>query len=68
MAHFLTVVLVDPAEAAPADVAERLLRPYFAPDLADAPGAKCDSRPGLRLRVRAAGSSPRRLSWVCHWK
>ncbi len=42
MAHFLTVVLVDPAEARPAQAAESLMRPYFAPDLADAPDAKCD--------------------------
>jgi hypothetical protein len=41
MAHFLTVVLVEPTEAAPADAGERLMRLYFAPDM-DGPDAKCD--------------------------
>jgi hypothetical protein len=47
MSHFLTVVLVDPDEAAPADTAKALMRPYFAPDLGGAPPeAKCD---GFRI-------------------
>jgi hypothetical protein len=53
MSHFLTVVLVDPKEAAPADAAKALMRPYFAPDLGDAPPeAKCD---GFRIGGQSDG-------------
>ena len=43
MAHFMTVVFVDPDSPAPAEAAESLMYPYFARDLADEPDAKCDS-------------------------
>lgn len=41
MAHFLTLVLLDPDEPAYADAAEAKMRRYFAPDLGG-PEAKCD--------------------------
>ena len=42
MAHFLTIVLVEQTEAVPTEAAKRRMRPYFVPDIADAPDAKCD--------------------------
>lgn len=43
MAHFLTVVFVEPTEAVPADAGERLMQRYFSDDgLAGNSAAKCD--------------------------
>jgi len=42
VAHFLTVVLVDPAQSKPGEGAGSLMRAKFAPDLADVSDAKCN--------------------------
>jgi len=42
MAHFLTMVLIEPGITTIAALAEERMYPFFAGDLGDAPDAKCD--------------------------